>query len=181
MDKEAIRRQVWTRLKAIPAEERLQKTAAVHQALFTSSFWNISHTVAVTVSTPREIDTIHIIKQAWKENKCVVVPKCFPDTRTMRFFVLEQFDQLEVVYSGLKEPKVNETEEYPIEHIDLLIVPGVAFTKAGERLGVGGGYYDRLLAAHSEMTTIALCLQEQLFTSLPMEPHDQFVQHVLSD
>ena len=67
----------------------------------------------------------------------------------MDFRVLENFDQLETVYFSLLEPIESQTTLIDPQEIELLLVPGLAFTKAGFRLGVGGGYYDRFLEVES--------------------------------
>ena len=96
--------------------------------------------------SPPEIPTFHIIEQAWHEGKEVAVPKCNPENKAMEFKKITSFEQLESVYSGLLEP-VAETVKVRDQHdLDLLIVPGLAFTKDGYRLGFGGGYYDRFLS-----------------------------------
>jgi 5-formyltetrahydrofolate cyclo-ligase len=78
----------------------------------------------------------------------------------------------------LREPVAGE--EVPLSHIDCLIVPGLAFTKAGARLGRGGGYYDRVLASiDSNTVTVGVCFEFQVLEALPVESHDLSVQRVL--
>jgi 5-formyltetrahydrofolate cyclo-ligase len=65
---------------------------------------------------------------------------------------------------------------------DLVIVPGLAFTAAGDRLGQGGGWYDRFLAGvRPECTSVGVCFVEQIVEALPVEPHDIVVDHVVTD
>ncbi len=65
---------------------------------------------------------------------------------------------------------------------DVVIVPGLAFTAAGDRLGQGGGWYDRFLAhVRADCTTVGVCFAEQLVDSLPVEPHDVTLDHVVTD
>ena len=92
-----------------------------------------------------EVNTYPIIEKAWEEGKKVVVPKCNKEARTMSFRKISNFDQLETVYMNLREPIPALTEEVNADEIDLQIVPGVAYTERGERIGYGGGYYDRYL------------------------------------
>ena len=65
---------------------------------------------------------------------------------------------------------------------DVVIVPGLAFTRSGRRLGQGGGWYDRfLVGVRDDCTTIGVCFREQLVDELPTEPHDIAVDHVVTD
>ncbi len=65
---------------------------------------------------------------------------------------------------------------------DVVIVPGVAFTRDGDRLGQGGGWYDRFLPQiRSDCTTIGVCFEPQVLASLPTEPHDVRLDCVVSD
>ena len=64
---------------------------------------------------------------------------------------------------------------------DLVVVPGVAFTSIGHRLGQGGGWYDRFLPKiNDRAATIGVCFAEQVIDDLPQEPHDIVVHHVIS-
>lgn len=65
---------------------------------------------------------------------------------------------------------------------DVVIVPGLAFTAAGDRLGQGGGWYDRFLAeVRDDCIAVGVCFVEQIVESLPVEPHDVAVDHVVTD
>jgi 5-formyltetrahydrofolate cyclo-ligase len=65
---------------------------------------------------------------------------------------------------------------------DAVVVPGLAFTVGGDRLGQGGGWYDRFLAAiRTDCTTIGVCFAEQILDALPVEAHDVTMDHVVTD
>lgn len=65
---------------------------------------------------------------------------------------------------------------------DVVIVPGLAFTARGERLGQGGGWYDRVLAeVRPDCSTVGVCFREQVVDDLPIEPHDVVLDHVVAD
>lgn len=65
---------------------------------------------------------------------------------------------------------------------DLVVVPGLAFTASGDRLGQGGGWYDRFLAGtRPDCTTVGVCFAEQVLDALPVEPHDVVIDHVVTD
>lgn len=127
-----------------------------------------------------EWDTKAIIESAIKAGKTVCTPKCFPKMRLLKFYQFSTFDELEVVYYNLLEPKAEEANYIEKNEIDLLIVPGVMFDKKGYRIGFGGGYYDRFLTDFTN-TTVSLSSIGQLVESLPIEKFDLPVQYVITD
>ena len=125
-----------------------------------------------------EVNTYPIIEKAWEEGKKVVVPKCNKGTRTMSFRQINNFDRLETVYMNLREPIPGLTEEVNMDEIDLQIVPGVAYTERGERIGYGGGYYDRYLV-HYKGKTLSLAYDFQMVKHIPVEPFDKNIEKLL--
>ncbi|MFL6562555.1 MAG: 5-formyltetrahydrofolate cyclo-ligase, partial [Bacillus sp. (in: firmicutes)] len=93
---------------------------------------------------------------------------------------LNEFSQLESVFYGLFEPKEEVTKEVDADRIDLMIVPGLAYTKEGYRLGFGGGYYDRYLQNYHGMT-ISLAFTDQLVPQFLVEEHDVPVSQIITN
>jgi 5-formyltetrahydrofolate cyclo-ligase len=94
-----------------------------------------------------------------------------PDTRTL-FVWCAATGRLVAV------PEADVEPSWP----DVVIVPGLAFTTAGDRLGQGGGWYDRFLSkVRPDCTTIGVCFAEQIVDALPVEAHDVSMDHVVSD
>lgn len=170
-DKVTVRKEIMAKLAKLdkPLYEHLSYEIA--RTLYRDSLWKNAKTIGITISRFPEVDTYQIIRKAWEEGKQVVIPKCLPKNREMVFRELKRFNQLESVYSGLLEPIKAKTKEVSIHNIDLLIVPGLAFTTEGFRLGFGGGYYDRYLMKYKG-NTIALAFEQQIVSSLPIESHD---------
>ena len=170
-DKVNMRKEIMANLAGLdkPMYEHLSYEIA--STLYKDSLWKSAQTIGITISRFPEVDTYQIIRKAWEEGKQIAIPKCLPKNREMVFRELTQFNQLESVYSGLLEPIEAETKEVSMNDIDLLIVPGLAFTKEGYRLGFGGGYYDRYLLRFKG-ETIALAFESQLVSHLPVESHD---------
>lgn len=179
-DKEAIRKRMKEKLSALskPMYEHLSYLIA--QRLFQDSDWNQADTIGITISKPPEVDTFQIIRKAWEEGKKVVIPKCHPSTKTMTFRSLSAFSQLESVYYGLYEPIESLTEQVLPEEINLLIVPGIAFSKEGYRIGFGGGYYDRYLQQYKG-NTLSLAFHMQIFDTLPFEKHDIPIEKIITE
>lgn len=180
MDKIKLRMQIKEKLKMITRPEYEDRSYLIAQKLYHEQIWVEAKTIGITVSNIPEVDTFQIIRKAWELNKQVVVPKCQPSEKTLSFRVLERFSQLESVYFGLFEPIVQETRGTTKEEIDLLIVPGLAFTRNGERLGFGGGYYDRYLQEYPG-STLSLAFTEQLIPALPIEQFDIPVAKIITE
>lgn len=179
-EKKRLRKQIADQLAKMDIPQYEQSSYNIVQKLYQDSFWKEARTVGITISKFPEVDTYQIIRKAWEEGKQVVIPKCLPKKREMVFRTFTQFNQLESVYSGLLEPIETVTKEVHANEIDLLIVPGLAFTTEGYRLGFGGGYYDRYLAEFCGYT-ISLAFQCQLVTELPIEDHDRAVGKLITD
>jgi 5-formyltetrahydrofolate cyclo-ligase len=161
-------------------DEFWQCSGDIHKKLFSLPEWKNAQTIAVTISTGREVDTTRIIEKAWQENKRVVVPKCYPKMKTMEFRFITSFDQLERVYFGLLEPKVEETEKAHPDQIELMIVPGIVYDRRGYRIGYGGGYFDRYLT-HYKNQTLSLAFSAQIVDTVPTEAHDIAVSALITE
>jgi 5-formyltetrahydrofolate cyclo-ligase len=179
MNKKEFRSFVLGELKKLSKPEYEQFSYEIANQLFADEFWKKAKTIGITVSNYPEVDTYQIIRKAWEQNKRVVVPKCHPKEKQMSFHELKQFTQLESVYYGLLEPIEALTSKVESVDIDLLIVPGLAFSNEGYRLGFGGGYYDRFLSDFKS-NTVSLAFPIQLKDRLPIEKHDLPVQKIIT-
>jgi 5-formyltetrahydrofolate cyclo-ligase len=180
LGKKELRKEIREKLQNLSAEKYNEQSNAIAQSLYKEEGWKSASTVGITISKRPEVDTYQIIRQAWEEGKRIVVPKCFSKERRMDFRVLESFDQLETVYFNLLEPIESKTTLIDPKEIELLIVPGLAFTKGGFRLGVGGGYYDRFLEYH-QLRTLSLAFHQQIVSEIPLEEHDIPVMKIITD
>lgn len=178
MDKKRIRQEVLQTLNAIPKELHEIKSMELTKLLINSEEWKTSNTLAVTISNFPEVNTSYLIAQGKKENKRIFVPKCNPKTKEMNFYEWNEHTQFERVYVNLLEPIAQTTSVINKSELDLIIVPGVAYSKDGYRIGFGGGYYDRYLADY-QGKTISLLLKEQLKDTFPIEIYDCPVQKMI--
>ena len=172
--KSELRKQVLHEMKAIPREQKQFIDQALTERFLQHPFYQEVKTIATYLSFPHEFQTQELIKQVLKDGKKVLIPKTYPKGRME--FVTYDPQQLAKTSFGLLEPQ-GDLEVVDPSQIDLIHVPGLAFTKEGYRIGYGGGYYDRYLehfAGHS-LSTIYPC-QIQDFNS---EDHDIPVQEVL--
>lgn len=178
--KSVTRKEVKEKLQNLSVEQYKTWSGCIANTLYETTWWREAKVIALTVSRGREVSTIPIIERAWSSGKAVVIPKCDPHDNTMKFYRITSFSQLETVYFGLKEPIVEQTIYYKPEEIDLMIVPGVVFSKSGYRIGYGGGYYDRYLA-HFRGMKVSLAFTVQLRKEVPFELHDVPVEAIITN
>ena len=172
--KSKLRKQVLQEMKAVPQKQKIAMDRALTERFLNHSFYQEAKAIATYLSFTHEFQTQELIDQALKDGKKVLIPKTYSKGR-MEFVVYDP-QQLKKTSFGLLEPQ-GDLEVMDPSQIDLIHVPGLAFTKEGYRIGYGGGYYDRYLEnfAGQTMSTIYPC-QIQDFNS---EDHDIPVQEVL--
>ncbi|MFB1050356.1 5-formyltetrahydrofolate cyclo-ligase [Paraliobacillus sp. JSM ZJ581] len=169
--KTLLRNEIKQKLIKLTDEQRKNIQTALQDELWKSPAWNQATVIGTTISQRYEWNTKPIIREAWNQGKTVVVPKCNPKQKSLTFYQLEDFEQLETVYYQLQEPKPDKTKEVTSDTIDLLIVPGLVFDLEHYRIGHGGGYYDRFLSNFNG-TTLSIAWSGQVVHSIPIEPFD---------
>ena len=173
--KAELRKKILQEMKALSQEQKQAMDRVLTERFLQHPFYQEVKTIATYLSFPHEFQTQELIKRILKDGKKVLIPKTYPKGR-MEFVVYDP-KQLAKTSFGLLEPQ-GDLEVVEPSQIDLIHVPGLAFTREGYRIGYGGGYYDRYLehfAGHT-MSTIYPC-QVQEFNS---ENHDIPVQEVLT-
>ena len=174
--KAELRKQVLQEMRAIPREHKQGMDQALTDQFLKHPFYQEAKVIATYLSFPHEFQTQELIEQALRDDKQVLIPKTYPKGRMD--FVVYNPQQLVKTSFGLLEPQ-GDLEVVDASLIDLIHVPGLAFTTEGYRIGYGGGYYDCYLehfTGHS-MSTIYPC---QIRDFIP-EDHDIPVQEVLID
>ena len=174
--KSELRKQVLHEMKAIPRTQKVTLDLALTERLLQHPFYQEAKIIATYLSFSHEFQTQGLIEQALRDGKKVLIPKTYPKGR-MEFVVYDP-KQLAKTSFGLLEPQ-GDLEVVEPSQIDLIHVPGLAFTTEGYRIGYGGGYYARYLehfAGHT-MSTIYPCQVQQFMP----ENHDIPVQEVLID
>ncbi len=174
--KAAVRQRIRESLR-FPAEERAKKSARLCELIACEPAWIQARTVATFAPHQSEPDV------EWLAPHAAGKALCFPrvSKHGLDFFHVSDLSALVVSRWKLREPLVDLAKLVPLADIDLILVPGLAFTADGCRLGRGGGYYDRLLASSAlRAVKLGVCFDVQLLDELPYEPHDQRVDRVIS-
>ncbi len=171
-----LRKKILQEMKAIPREQKQAVNQALTDRFLKHPFYQEAKVIATYLSFPHEFQTQELIEKALKDGKKVLIPKTYPKGRMD--FVVYNPQQLVKTSFGLLEPQ-GDLEVVDSSQIDLIHVPGLAFTTEGYRIGYGGGYYDRYLEHFSghTLSTIYPCQVQQFMP----ENHDIPVQEVLID
>ena len=175
MDKAALRRCIREQKRAMTEEEIVLRSARLGELFAASAAYRNAKTVYGYLPYNQEVRTVPMLEQALRDGKRVAVPKVYGDT--MRFIYLDDMSQVETGYAGIPEP----IADGPVadDPTALVLMPGLAFDEAGHRIGYGGGFYDKFLAAEPEHPTLALCYAFQMLEHLDTEEFDIPVDEVL--
>ena len=174
--KAELRKKILQEMKTLSQEQKQAMDRALTERFLQHPFYQEAKVIATYLSFPHEFQTQGLIKRMLKDGKKVLIPKTYPKGR-MEFVVYDP-KQLAKTSFGLLEPQ-GDLEVVEPSQIDLIHVPGLAFTTEGYRIGYGGGYYDRYLehfTGHTLSTVYPCQIQE-----FNLENHDIPVQEVLID
>ncbi|HEX4085602.1 MAG TPA: 5-formyltetrahydrofolate cyclo-ligase [Chthoniobacteraceae bacterium] len=164
-------------LAALSREACAAASEAIRRHIGTLAEWQAAGTVAFYAAQPSEPDLAPLLDTPGKEF-------CFPRTAgaALEFHRCHTHDLLRPGPWKLREPDPAHCPVIPAAGIDLLFIPGLAFTREGGRLGRGGGYYDRFLSrTHPRAVKIGVCFHSQLAPSLPLEMHDLEMDLVVTE
>ena len=175
MDKQALRKQIRDQKRAMTESEIVSKSEQLGRLFTASEAYKQAKTIYGYLPYNQEVRTTAMLQQALDDGKRVAVPKCYGDE--MRFIYLDDLSKVEKGYCNIPEP----IEDGPIadDPTALVLMPGLAFDPQGHRMGYGGGFYDKFLAAEPNHPTLALCYDFQMLEHLETEAHDIPVDLVL--
>lgn len=171
--KDELRQLVLKRLRALPAGYVQAQSAALRARIH--PLLKGLEKVCLYAPLPHEVNLLPLLEEA--PGIAYYFPRCLPG-RQLSFHRITSAAELQPGTWGIPAPPAELPALSPHE-AQLIIVPGVAFTAEGLRLGYGGGYYDRFLPRCPQARTLALALPEQLQPELPTTPHDYRLHQVL--
>lgn len=150
--------------------------------LIESSIWRKAKRIGLYASTPEEISTDMLIEKTIATRGAVWLPR-ISDGRAgqMYFTSCRTAADLQPGRFGIREPSVQDAGECPIFYPDLLLIPGLAFDMSGNRLGYGGGFYDRLLPHYPDCLLVGFCYYFQIVESLPHDEWDIPVRYLCTE
>lgn len=177
MDKKEIRRMISRQKKELTTEQIKEFSHQIAKRIIASQVYKDAKVIYPYIAYNQEVITNEIIEDAWAKGKLVAAPKTYNDY--MEFLFITSFDQLEPGAFNIPEPT---TSDIANESEVLIIMPGIAFDPDFNRIGYGGGFYDKYLANHPDTIfhKIALTYDFQLLEHLETEPHDYKVDGIIT-
>lgn len=159
-------------------------SADVRRNFQTLQQYALARRVFVYLHIRSEVRTTELVRQLLDSRKQVVVPYCVDDH--LQLFRLSDLAELSPGTMGILEPKTcfrnTPTRQVDPRELDLLAIPGVAFDRAGGRVGHGGGYFDRFLPRlRDDACALGLAFECQLFDRVPMKRHDTPIHGVVTE
>lgn len=175
MDKQALRKQIREKKRAMTESQIDSKSEELGKLFAASEAYKQAKTIYGYLPYNQEVRTVAMLQKALDDGKRVAVPKCYGDE--MRFIYLDDLSKVEKGYCNIPEP----IADGPIadDPTALVLMPGLAFDPQGHRMGYGGGFYDKFLAAEPGHPTLALCYDFQMMEHLDTEAHDIPVDFVI--
>lgn len=177
--KASLRQQARACLQSIPMTERRSVAKRLCERLREQHVWSAARTVLLFAPLPDEPDAWPLLAVAIASGKLVGLPAFVPGTNgyTARQ-ILDPTRDLTTGQFGIREPAAT-CPEVPLNRLDLVLVPGIAFDTRGGRLGRGKGYYDRLLCAVNG-TKCGVAFDEQIVDAVPVGPMDVRLNCILT-
>lgn len=175
-NKEILRKRFLEKRRALTKDEVSTSSMSVCKRVLESNWYKAADTVLAYMPIGKEVDILPILKQGLADGKSVYLPKV--QGKEMTFYKLEDLDALCSGVFGIPEPK--DTTPLPSRK-GLMIVPGIVFSKAGFRIGYGGGYYDRYLQRAHQFVTVGVCYKLQLSDAIFPDVFDKQLDFVIAE
>lgn len=174
MDKKDIRKEAKFNREKNKNKKR-EADCKIYDSLIKLSEYQKADKIFIYLDFNNEVETRKIIEHALKEKKKVYIPRV--EGKEMVAVSIKNLDNLIESKFKILEP-IGEAEE--IDKETVMIIPGVAFSENGERVGYGGGYYDRFLE-NKNNKLIALAYECQIYKELPVEEHDIKIPTIITE
>lgn len=182
--KASIRKTIGTLREQLPAATRASFSATITERLLQLPEYRQADTVLGYMNFGAEFASELWVERALADGKRLALPKVNHHTNHLDLYWVDDLEnQLAAGLWGIREPIVERCEKLAApDEVEFALLPGVAFTRDGARLGYGGGYYDRLLAGMTQRPALVVAaFALQLVDALPQEATDIKVEWVITE
>lgn len=183
LNKQSLRKQLLIKRSELSPEFVLENSKKIAENLLNLDIYQSSNNIMLYIATQDEVQTQKIIESAQRDKKRIFIPLIIRrDNALLPSLVIDFEKELIPGILGIYQPRKEFYRIYPPTVLDLIIVPGVAFTIRGHRLGRGGGYYDRFLSQLEPKTlSIALSFEMQILNKIPIDIQDIPVDYIITE
>ena len=178
--KKLVRQEMLQKRKALSAEQRDHASQEILRRLYQEPAYRNAKTVMAYVSMRDEVQLDPLLEDCLRKGKQLAIP-LIVGKGEMEAVRVPSLETLVKGAYGILTVREEERQLLSAEQIDCVIVPGAAFSRKGERLGLGGGYYDRFLERCPQAVRMALAFSFQLVEELPVESHDITVDWIITE
>ena len=178
-DKTQIRNEIKAALAKISPQNAANAASDAAQLLSSQREFTDARSVMIFLPIPGEIDPRDIARTAWAKGKRVAVPKIRAPGVMDAIEIHSLVDGLAPGVMNILEPVDNGI--LPADELDLIIAPALAFDRRGNRLGRGGGFYDRFISRHRAALVCGIAFDVQVLDEVPAEPHDEPVNMLVTN
>jgi 5-formyltetrahydrofolate cyclo-ligase len=163
--------------------DRTSLSARISKRLLALDSYGSARCVMAYASFGSEFETGDFIADALARGKTLVLPRVERDSRVLQLYqVRDPARQLVAGVWGIRQPRADLCPLVPASQLDFVLVPGVAFTRQCQRLGYGGGYYDRFIRTFARrLPLVAATFSLQILPELPVSESDQEVDCVITE
>lgn len=181
--KSEIRKRVLARRDARPEVERRALSERITSRLLALDVYRAARCVMAYMSFGSEFETTGFVSDLLAQRKTLVLPRAERGSRALELYAVRDFErELDAGVWGIREPRPELCRAAAPEEIEFVLVPGVAFTRRCERLGYGGGFYDRLIRGFAKRPPlVAAAFSLQVVPDLPVSEGDQKVDRVVTE
>lgn len=180
--KHSIRNNVLQMRESHPANERGEKSREIMKRLLSLDDFSDAITVMLYVSIKGEVETREIIRDCLSIGKKVAVPIADKENRTLSVAEIKSLEDLREGSFSILEPSEDFVRLLNPEEVDVVIVPGIAFDRKGNRIGYGFGYYDNFLkTVRPDCRIIALAYELQIVEDVPVDSNDVKIGKIVTE
>ena len=180
-EKKILRNKILIIRNSLDKEVKEAMDDEIYNNLITSDLYIKAKNIFIYLSFGSEIQTNNIITKALRDEKEVYIPKVYKKNKLMKAVRLKSFNDLKENSMGILEP-IDDSNYIDKREIDLILVPGVVFDLNGNRIGYGGGYYDRYLQDIKEIRNkVVLAYDLQIVDSINPDIHDIAFDYIITN
>lgn len=187
ISKEKVRKKALQTRNALHEQWRSEQSREIIKRVLASPLYQKAKVVLSYYAIRSEVDTAELNRRVIEDGKQLYLPKTNAVDKTMCFYQVHEYDSLKKGNYGIPEPRGDQKIEGQFEDGSfsgedvLMIMPGVAFDEKGNRMGYGGGFYDRYLHKYGKMlTSVMIVFEEQKSLIIPVEHCDVKPDHIVT-